>query len=384
MSELINSVDNRATARRKLLTSVSALTLAANLSSTGMAKAEDSNPLIWIELGGQMDKVGGQGEAFAPPFLSANLASAVIWNGATPLDAQKSPKFAFGEDGKISFQPENSDWVFSAGVQIGRSGNDRRVHHQTYNLFYIAYINGAPAEANPHGIDAFADTQASRSETYGILDFQAGKDVGLGLFGNGSKSTVSVGVRIAQFTSQQSFAIRARPEMNFYDVNVYKYHFHLPYFHTYHATGHAERSFHGVGPSLSWNGSAPFVGNQQDGELAVDWDVNAALLFGRQRAYVRHLETAHYVKPFWALGSGGGYITAYPPHQGGHGNARSLTVPNIGGSARLSWRVQDFKISMGYRADFFFGAIDGGIDTRKSETLGFYGPFASISIGIGG
>jgi hypothetical protein len=29
-------------------------------------------------------------------------------------------------------------------------------------------------------------------------------------------------------------------------------------------------------------------------------------------------------------------------------------------------------------------AIDGGIDTRKSETLGFYGQFASVSVGIGG
>ncbi len=44
--------------------------------------------------------------------------------------------------------------------------------------------------------------------------------------------------------------------------------------------------------------------------------------------------------------------------------------------------MQDFKVRMGYRADFFFGAIDGGIDTRKSETLGFYGPFATISIGL--
>lgn len=46
--------------------------------------------------------------------------------------------------------------------------------------------------------------------------------------------------------------------------------------------------------------------------------------------------------------------------------------------------MQNFKLSLGYRADFFFGAIDGGIDARKSETVGFYGPFASIGIGLGG
>jgi hypothetical protein len=37
-----------------------------------------------------------------------------------------------------------------------------------------------------------------------------------------------------------------------------------------------------------------------------------------------------------------------------------------------------------YRADFFFGAMDGGIDTAKKENVGFYGPFATISIGLGG
>jgi hypothetical protein len=37
-----------------------------------------------------------------------------------------------------------------------------------------------------------------------------------------------------------------------------------------------------------------------------------------------------------------------------------------------------------YRADEFFGAIDGGIDKPKSENLGFSGPFATINFGIGG
>ncbi len=43
----------------------------------------------------------------------------------------------------------------------------------------------------------------------------------------------------------------------------------------------------------------------------------------------------------------------------------------------------DAKISFGYKADFFFGAIDGGIDARKNENRAFFGPYASISIGIG-
>jgi hypothetical protein len=61
-----------------------------------------------------------------------------------------------------------------------------------------------------------------------------------------------------------------------------------------------------------------------------------------------------------------------------------VTVPNIGGFAGLSFRYNVAKISFGYRADFFFGAMDGGIDTRKNYDRNFYGPFASVSIGLGG
>jgi hypothetical protein len=42
------------------------------------------------------------------------------------------------------------------------------------------------------------------------------------------------------------------------------------------------------------------------------------------------------------------------------------------------------KVKFGYRADLFLGAMDGGIDTAKKENVGFYGPFATVSVGIGG
>ncbi len=59
-------------------------------------------------------------------------------------------------------------------------------------------------------------------------------------------------------------------------------------------------------------------------------------------------------------------------------------MPNLGGFAGISFIFQSAKVSLGYRADFFFGAMDGGIDTAKNENVGFYGPFASVSVGLGG
>ena len=383
MSELIQKHDSRATIRWKLLTSVSALALATTVSSVNVAKAEDADrPLIWIELGGQMENVNGQGEAFAPPFLAANSSSTVL-GPVTPLQAQQPSKFSFGEEGSISFQPEGSDWVFSAAARIGRSSNFRHIQHQTYEKFYDKYKYGSAKNENPRGIDKFSNTHARHQENHDILDFHAGKDVGLGMFGRDSSSTLSLGVRFAQFTSDATFDIRARPVVHFYDKSFPTFHIaiHHPYFHTYHATGKASRNFRGVGPSLSWSNSTPFVGNPHDGEVTLDWGANAALLFGRQKARVQHQESAHYVLPHWV--GYGSYYVAYPAVPRGHDNAHSVTVPNIGGFAGLSWRVEDFKVSLGYRADFFFGAMDTGIDAAKKSNATFNGPYASISVGLG-
>ena len=74
--------------------------------------------------------------------------------------------------------------------------------------------------------------------------------------------------------------------------NTFNY-FPQPY-HTNTADFRAARQFHGVGPSLSWDASMPFAGNQQHGELAFDWGVNGAALFGRQKARTQHQTTSLY------------------------------------------------------------------------------------------
>ena len=75
----------------------------------------------------------------------------------------------------------------------------------------------------------------------------------------------------------------------------------------------------------------------------------------------------------------------YPPHPTAHNadgasfnRARAVIVPNAGGTAGISFRYADAKVSFGYRGDFFFGAMDGGIDTRKHRrSVDFHGPFAT-------
>jgi iron complex outermembrane recepter protein len=399
-----NKMNTPPTIRWQLLSTASALALLGSACAADAAGNDAERPTLWIEFGGQMENISGQGEPFTPPFLFATPTPpvlsfpggsdgpppslAVLRQGTTPVQAQKPP-FSFGEEAKVSFEPADSDWVLSAAIRIGRSSNFRHVDHQTKGSFHEGYKSGHPKYPSepPNSAENFADTQVHHKENHAILDFLVGKDVGLGLFGREGSSIISAGVRFAQFASRSAFDIRARPDLQFkYQTFAAFGHpsaeLKLPVFHTYHATGQASRSFQGMGPSLSWNGSASLAGNPQDGEATFDWGAGAAALFGKQKARVRHQETAHYVSALDNL-QPSRYQPVYHHTGEGHAGTRNVIVPNVGGFAGLSYRYADAKISFGYRADFFFGAIDGGIDARKSETLGFKGPFASISVGLG-
>jgi hypothetical protein len=126
------------------------------------------------------------------------------------------------------------------------------------------------------------------------------------------------------------------------------------------------------------------MGRASDAEITIDWGANAAVLFGRQQAKTHHQTTGSY----HYLSGTGKYqhrvTAALSPNAGHRTQSRSLIVPNLGGFAGLSFRYSDAKISVGYRADMFFNAMDVGLDTRKSENVGFYGPFATIGVGLGG
>jgi hypothetical protein len=64
--------------------------------------------------------------------------------------------------------------------------------------------------------------------------------------------------------------------------------------------------------------------------------------------------------------------------------SRTVTVPNLGGYIGASMRYHNSKVSLGYRADTFFNAMDGGQETHKAYNRGFYGPYLNVSLGLGG
>jgi len=386
MSELINSSNGSRDFRWKFLTTVSALALTYSAYTASEASAADEDgdhPTVWIELGGQLERMDGGQTPFAPPFTLMTPTTQSPFEPVSPLEAQNPPKYSVGAEGKISFEPAGTNWVFSAAVRYGRSNGFRHVHEQSPGLVQKKvpyYVSGQGfvcchdtiiTRAQPN----FVDTRATHSESHAVIDFQVGKDVGLGMFGNRGASVLSLGVRFAQFVSKTDVTILARPDReahNFFSKPSKYY----PSSHSniYSASAQAKRSFRGVGPSISWNASAPVLGNPETAQFAVDWGAAAAILLGRQMAVVHHSAIAHHNFSY-------GYLLYQTATD--HNRERSVAVPNVGGFAGLSLKFPNAKISLGYRADFFFGTIDGGIDTAKRENVGFYGPFATISIGLG-
>ncbi|HEY5237941.1 MAG TPA: hypothetical protein VIJ62_06120 [Rhizomicrobium sp.] len=393
MSEHLNTREAGKNFRLQLLATASAMALIGFSIGTSDARAADGDndhPAVWIALGGQLSQLDEGQETFVPIFPKSPQRPSIF---SPSQGFERPPLYSLDETGMVSFEPDGSDWVFSASVRYGHSVSKKDINQQTNpeptHFHYssggvpktVTLYSGRPDAAR------FADTSVQNGEHHLTLDFQAGKDVGLGMFGGGSGSSVfSLGVRFAQFSDTSNIALKSDPDWRrFYKyVNYPSAGIHNEklvngqLYHSNAASLHAARSFHGVGPSLSWNASAPFAGSSKSGELLFDWGVNAAVLFGRQKAHVHHQATAQYrpnVK--YAHRYVVSHYSADPPAR-----SRFVTVPNVGGFAGLTFRVENFKVSAGYRADFFFGAMDGGVDTVKNENQGFYGPFASLSVGF--
>jgi len=384
MSELTNNNIKRAAARRQLLGSVSALALLTLVPARALA--EDDQPIVWIEFGGQFERLDNAQEEFAPPF-----ASLIAQNPFTPpAKVEAPPRFSIGEEASLSFNPEGSDWVFSASVRYGRANKNRNIHQQTQHpsvqiVEKIPYYSFNRTFPEPAAENRFATTVSQTYSANLVVDFQAGKDVGLGSFGTNGSSTLDAGIRFAQFTSRTSSTIDSDPNFKVSYKYITQLAGHSAYikfpkqnWDLYHATMNANRSFIGVGPSLEWHADTLLAGRSNTAGFTFDWGVNGALLFGRQKMRAHHETSAHYKN--YRHSSGPLPVMYKTPHS--TSRSRSILVPNFGGFAGASLRFPNAKLSLGYRADFFWGAMDGGIDTRKTEGIGFYGPFATISIGL--
>jgi len=374
----------------------------------GLADGNGGRPTLWVTVGGNYSNLlSADSEAYYPDFIRPGGATPTSAIGSTlsgpapagtqtvaelmaasgfpsPSSYEKAPASGFDWEGKLALQPQGTDWVFKAGVRYGRSGSNRRIYQteipgtrtKAPGLGVGKYIHCSSASSyeNCHsGIHRkFVNATSHQSEQHTIMDFDAGVNVGIGLFGREGSGNISGGIRMAQFTSQANFEINTDPDYFFKTTGSYH--------NVYETTGDEKRSFHGIGPEVVWDASQTILGNADNGVVTLDWGVNAAVLFGRQKVNAQHFTSYCHSK-----GTIAACVTGLP------GNSQTKTthrsrrkiVPNLGGYIGASARYSNAKISFGYRADTFFGAMDGGQETAKDFNRGFYGPYMNVSIGLG-
>jgi hypothetical protein len=394
MSEIMQTQAGKSYRRRLLITASTAALVVFCYGAQQAQASDEDRPTVWIEGGYSFSGITGSHEP-AMPLFDSGLKEA----GFTSVsDLQNILSKSYGAEGGISFQPEGSDWVFSAYAKYGRANGKRRIHQEKefsgtlftfYNPFYGRSV--VQTQIMPKG---YEDVTSREIETHTIVDFQVGKDVGLGLFGRHDRATIGFGVRYAQMTATSHVQVFGRAEGEFIDLpenligNV-KY-LPVPFYHNSSILAERAGSFQGIGPSVSWKSYTSLFGDDDAGEVDFDWGINAALLFGRQKLKVHHdvADSYHYAVPYVLPSNPAKYLphsatsTSHSAVNASH--SHSVTVPNIGGFAGVSYRFTNAKVSAGYRADFYFGAMDGGFDTHRSINVGYHGPFATISIGLGG
>jgi iron complex outermembrane receptor protein len=401
MSESVNT--RRSGSRLHLLTSVSSIALLASVLGAGSASAGDQ-PMLWIELGAQSEQVLGTNE-LALPFDGAIPAAGLTG----PLTGALNLTASNGGDGKLTFRPGAADWVFAASVSYGRSHGKGKISQThplpttafaTFHTTILTYprpyhrTNLKPAKV----IESSITGDTVSSETHSILDFSAGKDVGLGMFGQGSTSVFGIGARFASFTSKLDVSgvggvLDAHLKEVHHTFPTYAFFpsstLIVPWYHVYASqiwhtvSGSAKLSheFKGVGPSVYWDASVPLSGDdKRSGVVSFDWGINAALLFGKQKTKEQHQSASAY-NCYGAVCNA--QHVQYAPQSGHASKTRNITVPNLGGFIGASYRIGGVKASIGYRGDWFFGAFDTGLATSQKIDRGYFGPFINIGIGIG-
>jgi hypothetical protein len=327
--------------RWRLLTTACAVALCGSFADKAIAFELNDAGQFSLSLGGMWDHAQGDGATWSPEKFLTKASPG--FPGPDKSEFEIAPPTSWDYDANAAFRPADTAWVFSAAVRYGRSRTARAAVYDTFPTPQNGGAGAAAAQpaAAANGYGNYSAT-VSHKESHIIADFEAGRDFGLGLWEGSGSSVLSLGARYVRFTG--------RTNINFKTVTKYA---------TKIGTRHIARGFTGVGPRLSWDGSAPIW---RWAGLFIDAGANGALLFGRQTTTLDQTYTA-----------GAGYS---------HARRKAAIAKNFGGYAALSWRPFNLgaKISLGYRADLFFHALDGG-DTRAHEIdRSFYGPFVSIGI----
>jgi hypothetical protein len=378
--------------RGRFLASASILSLVASAAGSTAAFSATATSPVTLEFGWQVENGRYSGDQPGLP-----LGPEASQSGLTaPLVEQLSPFHSNSLEGKATYRPDDSDWAFLASVRYGRSQRAGNISQAlapipttsfaTYKFTYPYFpssnklrVKGVPVTRQQLNADY------SSEESRLLIDFEVGKDVGIGLFGRNSTSFLAAGVRFAHFKMTRQTNNLQKTEGIHFQTSQFRTYTWPGYgtrrrelWDTLSANGSVAQNFTGLGPSVQWEASAELWHDPRGGGVSLDWGANAAILFGKQKKRAQHQSST----ADQCFGSHCPVAGAPLMSTGRSLTTRNITVPNIGGFAGVSLNYTNVEFGFGYRADLFMNAIDVGFDTRKSSNLLLHGPYAHMSIGL--
>jgi len=299
-----------------------------------------------------------------------------------------------GREVKLTYRPSGSQWSVMGDLRYGRTNSSTaRLHdekagdpvcrfggkyaslcqivNQYYGAEYAARFYRTPVE--------WSDATAKNREEHTVVDFAVGRDVGLG--NSFSHSTVSAGIRYADFQSTTNSTLRTLANIDLrpgWFFNKYP-----ETHHVYEQNIDAEREFKGAGPAVSWEASLPLMQTNDAGHVQLDWTVTGGALFGKQKTTQTGTETERFYSGnplYWPEPQVGPTMAISLPAA----RSKSVTVPVVDLSLGLSYEIQRIKVGAGYRWERYFNPIDGGYAERKSYDRTIDGPYFKVSVGFGG
>ena len=329
---------------------------------------------LTVELGGQVQRHDAPYDLIAPSFVDG-FSDAINPDGAQNRDLD----WGDGRDVRLTYA-SSGGWRASAGVRIGKTnGSDKFLASEVGSTGCVAALTVCQYYENPkyyfNGTNFSKATVANREE-HTIVDFDVGRDVGLGA---GFKSAVRAGFRYGHLESTTRLQLFGTSDWYIpaeYAIAKYSHK------SSYTADLTSSREFTGVGPILSWDASRRLLGDETVGRVDVYLSVSGGVLFGKQKTSVAGQETSSYYsgKYYFGLAQvGPTEVASGPPKR-----QTSVTVPLIDLSLGLSYEIERFKVSAGYRWERYFDMLDVGYDEAKDADRTIDGPYFKIAVGFGG
>jgi hypothetical protein len=310
--------------RGRLLATTSGLILAAALAGPALAEGAGS---FQIDLIGDWNTVGG----------GATQWTSDLPAGAAGNTGRLKPRGGFDGEADITWRPSASNWVFLGSVRYGRTNTSHSAvsQYSSNNSGYRSYYG-----------------KGRQHETHLMVDFQAGRDVGLGMFGKGSSSILAAGVRFVHFTSTTTadFSTYAKYRSGYVSGTRHR---------------RINRLTTGAGPMVSWKTNVPLSSG-----FAFRFGASGALLVTNQIAKFSDVFTAGRFDE--GLDS--------PTVSGRRSSTRLVPEPAAYAALAFTPRGSALSIAVGYRVDAYFGVLDGGFDTAHRVDRVLAGPFVDLSV----